>query len=371
MRFKTELNVNLSVLERNFQKLSKIIRGNEIIFMVKANAYGHGLVSTTRFANEVIGIKEFGLASLGEAIKLRTELPGLKFEASVFSELQFSNDELRELYQSHRIIPVISDLIDLEIFLKDPGFKNFPLRLHFNTGMNRLGVEMDQVEEVVNLLKKSGRRSIDHLMTHFACAANSMKTNSHNKRQIKNWESLKSSFKGSGVSVDQTSISNSGAIEQGVGFDESHVRPGLMLYGPSSLIPPIRNQSLWQGENISTLKTEVLKVFKVDRGQPVGYGATPSPEAGEVAVIALGYGDGFQTTYQSSHMAGGRVLGRVNMDMAQVFYEGSCPYKRGDMFQVWNNEQSSVMDLSDESRNTPYTLFCSLTERVPRTYSKA
>jgi alanine racemase len=371
MRFKTELSVNFSVLESNFQKLSKIIKGNEIIFMVKANAYGHGLVSTTRFAHEEAGIREFGLASLGEAVKLRLELPNLKFEASVFSELQFDNTELRELYQSHRIIPVISDLIDLEIFLSDPNFKHFPLRLHFNTGMNRLGLEIGEVEKVSTLLKENGRKSIDHLMTHFACAANSMSSNSHNKRQIVNWEKLKSELRGCGISIDQTSLSNSGAIEQGVGFEESHVRPGLMLYGPSSLIPPIRSQSLWTGQNISTLKTEVLKVFKVDRGQPVGYGATPSPEAGEVAIIALGYGDGFQTSYQSAHIAGGRVLGRVNMDMAQIFYKENCPLKKGDRFVVWDENQESVMNLSDESGNTPYTLFCSLSERVARTYLRS
>lgn len=371
MRFKTELNVDLSILANNFKKLSEITKKNEIIFMVKANAYGHGLISTTRFANEEVGIKEFGLASLGEAIKLRSSLPKLKFDISVFSELQFDNVNCRELYQSHRIIPVISDLIDLEIFLKDSGFKNFPLRLHFNTGMNRLGIEMNQVQEAVDLLKRSGRSTVDHLMTHFACASNSMKTNSHNKRQIQNWERLKSDFKGSGISVLQTSISNSGAIEQGVGLEETHIRPGLMLYGPSSMIPPIRNQSLWDGQNISTLKTEVLKVFKVDKGQSVGYGATPSPESGEVAIIALGYGDGFQTSYQSSHIAGGRVLGRVNMDMAQIFYKGSCPFRKGDELQVWNNNQDSVMSLSDESGNTPYTLFCSLNDRVPRTFKNS
>ena len=118
----------------------------------------------------------------------------------------------------------------------------------------------------------------------------------------------------------------------------------------------------------SKLKTEVLKVLKVEKGQPVGYGAIPSPEAGEIAIIALGYGDGFQCSYQSAHIAKGRVLGRVNMDMAQVFYAGSCPYKKGDEFIVWDHRPETVMSLSDESGNSPYTLFCSLTERIPRTF---
>ena len=81
MRFKTELNVNLTLLESNFQKLGSILKGNETIFMVKANGYGHGAVEITEFAHRELGIKEFGLASLGEAVQLRSELPADKFEA--------------------------------------------------------------------------------------------------------------------------------------------------------------------------------------------------------------------------------------------------------------------------------------------------
>jgi alanine racemase len=368
MRSKTELHVNLSLLEKNFQKLKDISKGNDVIFMVKANGYGHGLMPITKFAYEEMGVKEFGLATLKEALFLRDELPEGDFEAYVFSELQLDDPGCRELYSNKRIVPVISSVDGLETFLNENEFKNIPLYLKFNTGMNRLGLSMAEIGTAVDLIKKSGRSGIDHLMTHFACASNSMKSNSHNKRQLENWDKLKSDLKGAGLSFDKTSIANSGAIEQGVGLEESHIRPGLMMYGPTSLIPPLRGESLWTGENISTLKAEVLKVFEVERGQPIGYGATPCPDSGTVAIISLGYGDGFSTFYQGSHVGEGRIHGRVNMDMTQLFYKNDPGLKKGDQINIWDNSLDSIMKFSDETKSIPYELFCSLTVRVPRKY---
>ncbi len=370
MRFKTELNINLSLLEKNVQSLKGIIKNNEILFMVKSNGYGHGLTEISEFSVKEVGIKSLGVASLGEAIRLRNELSKDKFDLYAFSELQFSSEDLREHYLNQRIIPVIHSSADLGTFLKDSRFSYCPLVLHFNTGMNRLGIELSEIESVVKKIKSAGRNSITHLMTHFGCASNSMTTNSHNKRQLENWKKLKDEVRGSGLQIEQTSISNSGALEQGVGLEESHVRPGLMLYGPSSLIPPLRKDSLWKGDNISTLKTEVLKVFEVERGQPIGYGATPCPEAGFVAVIALGYGDGFSTKYCGAHIGSARIHGRVNMDMAQLFYTNDPKLSAGDQLNIWDNSIESIMNFSDETKTIPYELFCSLTQRVPRTYNR-
>jgi len=369
MRFKTELNINLSLFEKNVQSLQGISKNNEIIFMVKSNGYGHGLLEMSQFSVRETGINSLGVASLGEAIKLRSELTEEKFDLYTFSELQFESEDLREHYLNQRILPVIHNVNDLETFLTDSRFSHCPLVLHFNTGMNRLGVELNETELVIKKIKASGRNSVSHLMSHFGCASNSMSTNSHNKRQLQNWDTLKKELRGSGINIEQTSISNSGALEQGVGLEESHIRPGLMLYGPSSLIPPLRKDSLWKGQNISILKTEVLKVFKVERGQPIGYGATPCPEAGYVVVIALGYGDGFSTKYCGANIGEARIHGRVNMDMAQLFYKTDPKLKVGDQFEVWGNSMESIMSFSDETKTIPYELFCSLTQRVPRTYN--
>lgn len=342
--------------------------------MVKANAYGHGLLPIVEFSERHLGIKEFGCATLGEALYLRDELNESEFEIYVFSDIQIELKECSEHFLSKRIIPVLSNMEDLEYFLADNRFKNFPLVLKFNTGMNRLGIDIEDTDKVIKKIKASGRRSIHHLMTHFANASLSMQKNKRNLLQINNFSDLKSTIRSAGIEIHQTSLSNSGSIEQGIGLEESHIRPGLMLYGPSSLLPNLRSKSLWKGQVISELETYVIRSFEVEKGQPVGYGATPCPEDGLIAIVALGYGDGFSTRYQGATFPYkgkvGKVMGRVNMDMTQIFFAGETIdfLSHGEKFKIWDHNNENIYRLSDETATIPYEIFCSITGRVPKAY---
>lgn len=375
MRFRSRHFINFEKLESNVKKLKSIAVNNKIIFMVKANAYGHGVVPVVRYAVEKLGITEFGCASLGEALLLRDELFDLEFEIYVFSDVQVELRECAELYLNRRIVPVISNKDDLEFILANKSFDNFPLFLKFNTGMNRLGLEMDSVDEVIRTLRLFGRKSIYHLMTHLSSSSMPIKKNKRNILQFENFEKLKLAFKNSKIEVESTSISNSGAIEQRAGLEETHIRPGLMLYGPSTLLPQYSYLSEWTGEIISTLETYVISVINVEKGQPVGYGATPCPGKGVVAIIALGYGDGFTTRYVGATLyhngVAGKVVGRVNMDMAQIFFpEDALPdLKTGDTFSVWNHDSERFSNFCSGSKIIPYEVFIGITQRVPKIYS--
>lgn len=374
MRFRSRFVVDLNILESNFQCLKEICPNNDVLFMVKANAYGHGLLPIVEFSQRELGLKEFGCATLGEALYLRDELNDREFEIYVFSDIQIELKECSEHFLNKRIIPVISNMADLDYFLTDSRFKNFPLVLKFNTGMNRLGIDHTEVDRVVKKIKANGRNSIHHLMTHFANASMSMHKNKRNIFQLENFKQLKSTLISSGIALEKTSTSNSGSIEQGIGLEESHVRPGLIMYGPSSLMPNLREKSLWKGRVISQLETYVIRTFKVEKGQPVGYGATPCPENGIIAILALGYGDGFSTRYQGARFfhrgKEGRVMGRVNMDMIQVFFqEDDLSFlTHGDKFNIWDHNNENLYRLSDETATIPYEIFCSITGRVPKVY---
>jgi len=376
MRFRTKLVINLETFAHNLEKIKTIAPKAEPILMVKADGYGHGATALAQYAHHELGHDNFGLATLGEAIRLREDCPDAEFETYVFSDIQLKLKDHAETYLNNRLLPIISNRSDLNIVLARSEYKHFPLCLKFNTGMNRLGFEMDEIDEVINEIKKAGRKSVYHLMTHFACASLSMKTNPRNLLQLKNWNILKDAFSNSGLDVERTSISNSGAIEQGVGVEETHIRPGLMLYGPSSLLPNIKDQGHYQGELISRLETYILNTFQVKQGTPVGYGAHPVPRDGLVVIIALGYGDGFSNYYRRGtimqHGFQGEIIGRVNMDMTYLLFppEAESILEAQMPFTVWDHNSEKFEKFCAEIQTIPYEVFCHLTSRVPRFYEK-
>jgi alanine racemase len=147
-----------------------------------------------RFAYSDLGIQEFGCASLEEAKYLRRELSDLHFDIYVFSDIQLDNLESVECYSNERIFPVISSLEQLDYFLHQENFKYFPLCLKFNTGMNRLGITIEKIPEVLKMLSIHKRKTIYHLFTHLANSSLSMNDNEYNLDQIKKFKVLKDYF---------------------------------------------------------------------------------------------------------------------------------------------------------------------------------
>lgn len=371
MRYHTQLKINLSSLERNISKLKKIAPKNKILFMIKANAYGHGLGEISQFATNELGIEELGCASLGEAIYLRRNYPHINSKIIVFSDTNFNDESLHELYLDYNIIPVIHMLGDLESFLRNESFKYCPLYLKFDTGMNRLGLNFADIESIVSLVKKSGRQTVDHLMTHFASSYLKLKDNDKTNRQYSEFKNIKKEFLDNAISVTETSVSNSGAIEQEFGLAETHIRPGLMLYGPPSAIGNIGN---WNGECISNFQTKILKTMPITKGAPIGYGGHVCGDGGVLAYLPVGYGDGVLTSMTGSEITHkghvGKIIGRINMDLTCVYFKIGAEKDLivGDKFSIWTHDANDVSKLAHQSKTIPYQLFCGVTSRVNREF---
>ncbi|MEK6624675.1 MAG: alanine racemase, partial [Bdellovibrionota bacterium] len=322
MRLAANLAIDLKLLKSNIQILQTLASNTAILFMVKANGYGHGMVPITRFTLEECGVENYGVATLFEGLALRKAIPERSFDIYVFSENHLSS-HYAEQYAHNALIPVISSSEELDLFLSEKIFSRVPLALKFNTGMNRLGLSMDELDLIMAKLKSKGRRDIFHLMTHFGRSFElSTEHNQVTLEQMKSFEGIQQCLLQAGFSIRFTSTSNSGAIEQGIGLGLSHIRPGLMLYGPSAL-----SATSWKGQSISSLKVKVLRRMSVKKNTPIGYGGTLTPEDGTICVLAIGYGDGLSTKLQNTilHHLPGRptFFGRINMDMSQLFYAGS------------------------------------------------
>jgi alanine racemase len=370
MRYSTALDINLGILESNFEKLRSSINNNQIIFMVKANAYGHGLFDIVKYAYENFEVKHFGVASLKEAVLLRTRIPFMKADIFVFSDTAISDSERVKNYLEYNIRPVVSNLKDLELLCSNKDFKNLPISITFNTGMNRLGIAMDELEKTVDLLRRFNITHVDHLMSHFSSSYLKLKANCMSYQQIENFDKIKFFFKDSNISFEHTSMANSGAIEKKLTLDETFVRPGIMLYGPQS---SMTGDKLWDGQIISRFYTKVLRKFDVSAGDTLGYGNHCVKNAGVVIVLAIGYGDGIHTSYSGKNIfidnIEGQVVGRINMDLTFVYFPNDPKLKVDQIVSLWSNEQKSIARLEKSLQTISYELFCSLTVRIPRLYS--
>ena len=337
--------------------------------MIKADAYGHGLIPIAEFALKELDIKEFGVATLFEAVTLRRFFKHLKFKIYVFSELLLDSSQISD-YLDYRLIPVISNKNNLkEMYKKE--FLHLPLCLKFDTGMNRLGIPYQDADKIGAELKRNGRKSIFHLLSHFSSSylPNSKQT----ALQVKRFSTIKSQLAACGIKIERTSLANSGAIEQGISLEESHIRPGILLYGPSGLSVNEGGKRQWKGSIISKLQTSILQVFNVKKGTLVGYGATPCPKNGKMALIPLGYGDGFSNHFSgvklklAGHMA--QIIGRISMDLAHVLFEQSAKeIKKGMPLNIWDENPESFFSLCSQAQVIPYEICCLLTNRIPRFY---
>lgn len=368
MRAHTRLEVNWSVLAENLATVAKLAPSAQVLPMIKADAYGHGLLPVGRFLAEEIKSKAMGVATLAEGESLKMALPHYQGKIYIFSDTLVTEPAHHSRYTGQMLLPVLHDMDSLNTFLTDPCFRHLPVTLKLNTGMNRLGIDQSDWEAAGKAILRSGRKSIHHLMSHFARAASEIKPDDKSHKQKALFEQGKALFRGMGLSIEETSLANSGAIEQQFACEETWVRPGLMMYGPHSFKP--------QTKMVSSLVTRVMKVFSVKKGVPVGYGTHVAGEDGIMAILSLGYGDGFptQSTGYDFTVNGekARVFGRVNMDMAFLFFSESAAgkIKTGDEIRFWESDPMVITNWAAHMNTHAYQALCGLTARIPRVYRR-
>jgi alanine racemase len=366
MREHTRLEISWAALTRNWEVIQNLAPRAQILPMIKANAYGHGLVKVGQFLHQSLKVKTLGVATLGEAETFLHETPRYAGVVLVFSDSNLTDPGISSRYQTKSIVPVIHEKSALEVFLSDKNFSHLPLVIKLNTGMNRLGLDETDWEWAAQLIVKSGRKSIQHLLTHFACSYMHYEEGDKTHRQEAAFARGLALFKAAGLAIEETSLANSGAIEQQASVEHTWVRPGLMLYGPGSFKA--------RTEMISTFSTRILKVFEAKRGVPVGYGTHVPLEDGVMAVLPVGYGDGLPTQ-ASGHKFQTlgfetKVFGRVNMDMAFLFFPKAAwgKIKAGDEIRFWESDPAAVVSWAEHMGTHPYQAMCGISGRVPRVY---
>jgi len=369
---RVKLKINLSLLKNNIEVIREKSRAN-ILAMIKANAYGHGINEIYHFLKDYCEICHFGLASIEEAVTLRRVSQDYSSSLVVFSDLGFCRDDIFSTFANEKVIPVISSWADLDYFLGKNAKYNIPLYLKLNTGMNRLGISYEDVESLVSNLKKRNIKKIDHLMTHFSSSNLKVENGSKCFNQYEVFKIAKKAIVESGIKVIDSSVSNSGAIEQGIGLEESFIRPGILLYGASVLSPELRASALIKTKLISSMETSVIKTFNVKQGSEIGYGDVKLKRDGKIVLVGVGYGDGLPTRFSGAKIKTsnneGEIVGRVNMDMTAILFPENASIEKGGRINIWGEGYSNLTEIADDVGLIPYEVLCNIGQRVNKEYT--
>ena len=349
---KSIFEINLSKIKNNYFLLKKLSNHSEVSAVIKSNAYGCGaeIISKLLYKN---GCKFFFVAKLDEAIDLRKVLPK-NIKIAVLDG--FLNQDI-QIWKNLSILPVCNNLNQFKLSQK----LNLKSVIHYDTGMNRLGLDCKEVEYLKNNANQFEIKNIELIMSHFACSDN--KNSPLNNIQIEKFKKIENVF----PSVSM-SIANSHGIFLGEKALFNMTRPGIALYGylnyhQEALKPSAR------------LLSPILQIRKANKGETVGYDASVKLERNSIlGILGLGYADGIKRALGNvSNIFLGKykipIVGRISMDTLTVDLS-SIPSGKLDKLSYIPliDDHYNILDVANNCNTIPYEIMTSIGSRVKRVY---
>lgn len=352
---KTVAKIDLDAIRENYAIAAAIAPQSKTMPVIKANAYGHGMVRVAEALQDVA--PAFAVATLDEAVELR--YAGISRPLLVLEGVN-SADGLAQAVEMSLSLVVHCEQQLLQV-AELP--KSTPLWVKVDSGMHRLGFAPDQLQRVLDRLGKDREDIV--ICTHLACAddVSSGATQTQLDR-----------FAACTAHLDlPTSISNSAGI---LAWPQSHAdwnRPGYMLYGASPMLTDVESASGLRAA--MTFQAEIIAIAEVPAGESVGYGARwTASQATRVGTVAVGYGDGYPRhapngtpTRVNGEIA--PLIGTVSMDMLTIDLSAHESAVVGDAVELWG-PGVSVNDVAERCRTIGYELMTAVSARVPRLYQQ-
>ena len=361
---RTTLKIDLGAVKRNYLRLQdKVGPSVKVATSIKADAYG---LDAARIGKTLYGAgcRNFFVATAGEGKYLRDAVG----ESSSIFVLNGPAPRDLSLYNGADLKPVINSFEQAQIWLNmtDEAKRRPACAIHIDTGMNRLGLNMEDVERL-----SRNRKMLDNLvpiliMSHLAHAPN--KNSKANIEQLAKFKKAAAHFP-----ILPLSLVNSPGISLGKKYHFQMVRAGLGLFAKDITDDPADNIT----ENTVSLMAPVLQTRKIKSGEALGYDGTYVAQNNmTVAIVGAGYADGLPVSASSTHeraggfarMQGKRVpiIGRVSMDLTilDVSALKTVP-KIGDWAEFMGEDLS---ELARAAGTIPYELLTRLGSRCRRDY---
>lgn len=356
--------IDRSALRHNVRIVRERVGSADVVAVVKANAYGHGLIGVAEtLADEA---QLFGVANLEEALTLRESLshPVLILGPALPEE--------RSTIADHGFIPTISALEEAEDFNRVARRSPVAVNFKIDTGMGRMGVPEYQGLEVLKKLSKFPNLRIHSVSTHLPVSGEDA---NYTRDQLLRFGEMVNRFRAE-VPLDYKAhvLQSAGVLgfaEAAGAFDM--VRAGIVLYGIS---PLSEFQNLLKP--VMTWKTRVCLVRDMPKGSSVSYGRTfITPRKMRIATLSAGYADGYPWLLSNRDAAvlirGQRcaILGRVTMDLMMADVSRIDKVQTGEEVVLMGrdgNEEISCAELARIADTIPWEITTRISQRVRRVY---
>jgi alanine racemase len=359
---KSFAEIDLKALSHNLQVVRQKTGNAEVLAVVKADAYGHGAVTISKYLIQQ-GVSKLGVAFTNEAITLRES--GITTPILIF----FDRDNIDACFK-YNLTPVVFDLDTARRFSSaaDRYKRKIAVHIKVDTGMGRVGFNVDKARTLIPRIAALKNIELEGLMSHFSEA--DLQDKDFAIQQIKEFLSIVKDLKQKKIHFKYLHIANSAAV---MTMPEAHldmVRPGIMLYGYG--YPDVKVL-----KPVLSLKSRIILLKKVPPHTPISYGRTfITKRKSTIATIPVGYADGYNRKLSNNGevLINGKrapVVGRVCMDtiMVDVTDISDVDYKSEVvLIGQQGKERITAQDIAHRIGTIPYEILTSIGQRMKRIY---
>jgi alanine racemase len=361
---KTVAEIDLNALSHNLEIVKKKTKNRAILAVVKADAYGHGLIDVAKHLLKS-GASMLGVAFVEEAVTLRES----RIRAPI---LVFFDPHSIDHFFKHNLTPVIYDFKSAKAF-SDKAYKyNRKIAVHIkvDTGMGRVGLRFESALSEILKIAEMKNLQLEGVMSHLSDA--DLKDKDFTAVQHKRFVELIKALKKKKLHFKYSHIANSAATLRFPQLYLDMVRPGIMLYGYG----PERKKYL---KPVLSLKSKIIFIKKVPPGTPISYGRTfITKRKSTIATIPIGYADGYNRKLSNNGevLINGTlapVVGRVCMDTIMVDVTNiSRAQENTEVVLIGKQgiEKITAQDIADRVGTIPYEVLTSIGQRVKRIYRR-
>lgn len=366
-----EATIDLQAYSRNLSSVRSLLKdGTKVMAVLKGNAYGHGIVQVAKKAVE-LKVDYLGVVCLFEARQLR--------EAGIKAPILLLNYTDEVSLEEALTLDLAINVMDTRVLAKlgeiaKKKKKQAKVHVKIDSGMHRLGVMPKEALSFIKKVAATENIYLEGIFTHFADADG--EDLSFTLEQLKVFKAIVDELIGMGIRPPLIHTANSAATLR---IPESHftmVRPGKILYGP---LPDASYSLPFVSEPILTLKTKIVQMRRIGKGESVGYGRSfIAKRKMHIAALPIGYADGFRRApknYGQVLVKGRRasLVGRVSMDQSSIDVTSIPGVQIGDEVVIigkQGNEQITAQAVADQIGTISYEVLTSLAQRITRAYKE-